>query len=254
MEDGAKTALASDYDGTLQRWHPYPHILPEDVAAIRAFRAAGFRFGICTGRCLSELKRELPPAIEPDFLIVSSGAWILGADGTTLRETVIPNAAAQEILDFLRDRAIVAFQAAGFLWTARDQAPAHWRRIASAADIPENTIHAISAEFPDLETAHTFAAEISARFGTVVAPFQNITTLDIAPAACSKGAAVTFVKQHLGITRMGGIGDSFNDIPLLQASDVAFTFPASPPAVRACADRLVASVAEAIALLAPPAP
>lgn len=253
MKNGSRTALASDFDGTLLRWNLRHHVLPEDIEAIRAFRAAGGLFGLCTGRCRSELLRELPAAIVPDFFIVSSGALILGAGGEKLREQIIPNDVAQELLTFLQDRAIVAFQADGYLWSPRENAPAHWRRIASTADIPENTIHAISAEFPDLETAHACATEISARFGAAVTPFQNITILDIAPASCSKGAAVAFVKEYLNIRRMGGIGDSFNDIPLLENADVAFTFPDSPPAVRTCADHLVDSVAQALTILRAPA-
>ena len=53
-------------------------------------------------------------------------------------------------------------------------------------------------------------------------------------------------REHFGIEKLGGIGDSYNDLPLLQASDVGFTFPDAPEKLRKEADEIVISVAQAI--------
>jgi hydroxymethylpyrimidine pyrophosphatase-like HAD family hydrolase len=48
---------------------------------------------------------------------------------------------------------------------------------------------------------------------------------------------------------IAGIGDSFNDIPMLDACDISFTFDFSDPQVQEHADYIVHSIEEAIALL-----
>ena len=58
-----------------------------------------------------------------------------------------------------------------------------------------------------------------------------------------------FVKEYLQIQVMAGIGDSFNDMPMLQAAHPSFTFSDSPKVIRGNADYVVDSVAEALDLL-----
>jgi hydroxymethylpyrimidine pyrophosphatase-like HAD family hydrolase len=70
--------------------------------------------------------------------------------------------------------------------------------------------------------------------------------VDIVAAGCSKGTGVDKVRELFGIDRFGGIGDSYNDLPLLQASDISFTFPDAPDELREAADEIVRSVSEAI--------
>ena len=51
--------------------------------------------------------------------------------------------------------------------------------------------------------------------------------------------------QSIGFETIAS-GDSYNDLPLLQASDVGFTFPDAPEKLRKEADEIVISVAQAI--------
>ena len=44
------TAFASDFDGTLYFRTRTSDILPEDLKAIRSYRASGNLFGFCSGR------------------------------------------------------------------------------------------------------------------------------------------------------------------------------------------------------------
>ena len=48
---------------------------------------------------------------------------------------------------------------------------------------------------------------------------------------------------------IAGIGDSYNDIPLLRTTSPSFTFHSSPDAVKQEAQFLVDSLAEAIAVM-----
>lgn len=67
------------------------------------------------------------------------------------------------------------------------------------------------------------------------------------PAGCSKGVGLSVARGRLGLGLVGGIGDSFNDVPLLDEADVAYTFNRAPEVVRECADVLVDDVVGALA-------
>ena len=44
----------------------------------------------------------------------------------------------------------------------------------------------------------------------------------------------------------GGIGDSINDLPLLEASDVSYTFPYAPEICRQKATKVVDTIVDAL--------
>ena len=54
------------------------------------------------------------------------------------------------------------------------------------------------------------------------------------------------VRELFGIDRLGGIGDSYNDLPLIENADIGFTFPNSPKELKEAADEIVISVSQAI--------
>ena len=57
------------------------------------------------------------------------------------------------------------------------------------------------------------------------------------------------LKDTLHIDKIAGIGDSFNDIPLLEQVDVSFTFTTSDQRVKDKADYIVDSVAQSLEIL-----
>ena len=87
-------------------------------------------------------------------------------------------------------------------------------------------------------------------FGDEVEAFQNVIEIDIAPRGCSKGKGVNILREKLeekyGKIRLYGIGDSINDLPLLQASDVSYTFPYAPQIVQDKAAYVVDTIVDAL--------
>ena len=76
-----KILLGSDYDGTFRRYRDIPE--PEDMEAVRRFRAAGGIFGIVTGRTPSEMTYLIDRFEEMcDFLLCGTGGICLFPDGT----------------------------------------------------------------------------------------------------------------------------------------------------------------------------
>ena len=65
---------ASDFDGTIYR---NEKISDDDIAAVRAWRAAGNKFGIVTGRAFGMLEPLLKTlGLDVDFSICCNGAVI----------------------------------------------------------------------------------------------------------------------------------------------------------------------------------
>ena len=66
---------------------------------------------------------------------------------------------------------------------------------------------------------------------------------------CSKGTGIKIIKDHYQLEKMAGIGDSYNDLPMLKVVDTAFTFKTSPQEIQKQVHYCVNDIAEAIALL-----
>lgn len=79
--------------------------------------------------------------------------------------------------------------------------------------------------------------------------FQNRNSIDIVRKGCSKGTGIKIIKDHYQLEKMAGIGDSYNDLPMLKVVDTAFTFKTSPQEIQKQVHYCVNDIAEAIALL-----
>lgn len=66
---------------------------------------------------------------------------------------------------------------------------------------------------------------------------------------CSKGNGILKLKELLGIDSIAGIGDSYNELPMLDIVDTTFTFHASPYDIREKAKHAVFNLKEVIDIL-----
>lgn len=247
--------MASDFDGTLRRcdhWHPY--IRRDDMEAIAAFRAHGNLFGMCSGRALDSILQAsvgMPPA---DFYIVSSGAVYgevtpRGVEITA--ETDIPRQTAGELFDILCQNSIFYVHLDGRLYRVGKKEGGEHAQIfiENFSDLPAGKIHQVSAGTDSPAVAAEYVRLLRKLYGRRLAVFQNNDHIDITAKGCSKGTGIEMLRKKTGCPLIGGIGDSYNDIPLLDAADVAFTFHFSPEKVKAHADFIIDSAAEALRIL-----
>ena len=51
--------------------------------------------------------------------------------------------------------------------------------------------------------------------------FQNLDSIDIVSKGCSKGEAIKRVREHFHIKTFAGIGDSYNDLPMLEVAGLS---------------------------------
>lgn len=247
-----RTAFASDFDGTLYFRTRTPDILPADIEAILAYQAAGNLFGFCSGRPVGGLLPFLPKEIVPDFFICSSGAHISDKAGRVLYERTIPFEAVREIFDRY-DSPLCAgnVHMDGRYYMIRQDPELKNENLPFLPDIEHarnGKIHNISFRTPSEKNAARTARDINERYGDIVAAFQNVTSIDIVNHDCSKGKGVLILREALNIKRIAGIGDSMNDLPLIEAADISFTFPHAPERLKEAAVHIVGTVGEAISL------
>lgn len=238
-----KVAFASDYDGTLV--HPGNVLFPSDVAAVRQFRAQGGMFGACSGRALNAVIGPADKAgIKLDFVVASSGALVLGG-GQVLESHPVDQTVVSRLVSHYQG-VWIAVHTASHLLVETDPTTPYQTRVESLEASLDEPVYSLSINFGDGAKAAEAVELIGRRFGDLVQPFQNVGSVDVVARGCSKGQGIEAVRHALGVDLMGGMGDSYNDVPLLDAVDVPFTFRSSPREVRAHAMYLAGSVAEAL--------
>ena len=243
--------FASDFDGTLHFWdRPEPLVHPRDLAAIEAFRAAGGLFGVCTGRALRPLTTQTAGVIDFDFYITTSGAALFDHDlrpvwrKTLPRETV--RAMCEHYAAQLGEGEFQIVVADDAYWVVGDAQTAFPLPHVASFDEIVGPFCGFSIETATVEAATAYARDINDRYGDVAVGHQNLNSVDVVPAGCTKGTGLAHIAAHVGATLTAGMGDSFNDLPLLRAADVAYTFHDAAPEVRAAAEVLVDHASEAV--------
>ena len=245
------TAFASDFDGTLcqSNWVTgEQHFDPANLDAIRRYQADGGLFGICTGRPLASVLESLEGLLTLDFYIVTTGSQVLDRDLNKLWERSIARDIAEELVERYASpqSAVVTVTDDQFVAVRYPMGP-NLPVVASLDEVPDTLLDVSIECAGDQEAARAICAEVNERYAGTLEGFQNLGSVDIVPAGCSKGAGVDVVRKSLGVSSIAGIGDSYNDLPLLAAADVAYTFDASPEEVRSAADVVVATLAYAVA-------
>jgi len=247
-----KKVFASDFDGTLYFYKADVKLPPENVEKIREYQQAGHLFGLCTGRQVGGLTPFITGLVEPDFFITSSGANIVDRNyQPILKRGVNRDVADKLVNEYVPKGYRLTLDVEGEICVfAPMDYPGKYYVITGVDDAPKGLIHQVSIHTEALEDAAAVSASINQRYGEFVEAFQNVVEVDIAPRGCSKGKGVMYLKEymkdHIGDCVLYGIGDSINDLPLLEASDVSYTFPYAPKSVQEKATKVVETIVDAL--------
>ncbi|MDO5702602.1 MAG: HAD family hydrolase [Lachnospiraceae bacterium] len=245
-----KKVFASDFDGTLYFYKAAdPDKLPmRSVEMIRKYQAAGHLFGLCTGRQVGGLTPFITGFVKPDFYITSSGANIVDGE---FRE-IYKRGVDRKVVDAL----IKKYNPLGYRMTldiegeicvfSKMDYPGKYYVITGLEDAPEGRVHQVSIHTESLEDAAAVSKAINEAYGDYVESFQNVIEVDTAPKGCSKGKGVEILKKSMGDCILYGIGDSINDLPLIDAADVSYTFPYAPEIVQKRATKVVETIDDAL--------
>ena len=215
--------LGSDYDGTFS----YGGVTEEKLAAVHAWRAAGQRFGIVSGRGIDFLEslRHYYPALELDFIITCNGGYIMNGDGEMLYTAKCAEMPIDSLirdlfswgclfLGVVRERSLCVVD-------KRENAP-EWvkdddiRLIDDVADI--DYFYQISVRMPDSTSAREVAALVRERYGEYVNPLQNYMFIDIVHRDVNKARGLLFMVEYYGGTHddVIAVGDNVNDTDMLR--------------------------------------
>lgn len=240
-------ALASDMDGTLF-FHDKPtQWLCDDLTKIKAFQKQGHLFGICTGRPLEVLLRDTKNVIDCDFYITTSGAVVMDRHFRVIEEHLISYEEMFHIYQQYEKQAGILVQVDRQLWSLNKNHEV-FSLIDDIETLKSKHIEGITLLFETDREATIVCQNINQTNGHLIG-HQNKNSIDITSKECSKGQAVLAYKKYKDVQIMGGIGDSYNDVSMLQVVDQSFTFHTSPLTVQKEADHLVSSVGEAIDIL-----
>ncbi|OUQ14059.1 hypothetical protein B5E87_04115 [Massilimicrobiota sp. An142] len=241
-------ALASDIDRTLFFHERQPQISYEDCEAIQNYQSLGHLFGLCSGRPYQGVV-HLFQNLHPDFYIITSGSLILDCDYNVIYKQTIPSSIIHQLYQQYDHQAIIIIHADDFQ-TYKTKKEFSDDECLLFSDIHEikYPILGISLVFHDEKIAYQQAQKINHLYPDIEG-FQNTDSIDIVPKGCSKGTALQKIKDYYQITNLAGIGDSYNDIPMLTNVDIPITFVDAPQTLKDIAQYHVHSVTEAIANL-----
>lgn len=250
-------AIASDFDGTV--FFGYLGVdgngfKEKDLEAIQQFQKAGNQFGICTGRPLHGLLYASKEAIEQkkihyDFYIVSTGAVILDENLNVLYENRFPVELANEIVETYKHKIQVYAHVGNekvYAMKQKGNFPIPQNVANSIQDIQDKPIYGISIGTGKEEIAQEIYQELIEKYEDVLSINLNASDIDIVNKGVSKGRACEILKEMMEFDTLYGIGDNFNDIPMLSHTDHSFTFTYSPKEVQDKANQVVESLEKAI--------
>ncbi len=241
--------LASDFDGTLAFNNK---IKESDIKKIKEFQDAGNLFGMSTGRNLEGILHVTDPlGIHLDFLVLASGAKLIGKEGVVLMDhslskdivTRIYNATKcpKEYMFFTEKGAVVINQEVSkhVFKVIKD--------INELEDVPYNfmAIKFLEGEEKEAQEAVDF---INAHFSDEIIAYRNTINVDIVYKGCSKGKGVLQIAEHFNLDKedIAVIGDSMNDISMFDVTDHAYSFPHIEPKLKKHVNHFVGSVGECI--------
>lgn len=241
--------LASDFDNTL--WFE-DHMKDEDVKAIHEFQKHGHLFGICSGRSLSGILRPSKPYdIQYDFFILLSGGLILNKDYEPIFESQIPISLVKDIYEFTgKQNMSIVHNDVTYHLNTKFQDHIFDHEIHSFNELPFTHIQAFSFHYQDheLDLAQKMTHLIIDKYGHQIEAFQNNQHIDLAMKGCSKGKGIQIIEKyfHLSHDHVYGIGDNYNDLPMLDAIQHSYSFDYAPLPVQKHAKTIVSQLSKCI--------
>lgn len=248
--------LASDYDGTLKFGGK---VMPEDRAAIDRWRKAGNLFVIVTGRSKESITKDLTETDIPvDYYVTNNGGMVFDSNDNTLLSTTLDTITAIDLMYAAHEHPDVVSYVVND-GVNRHKVDVHpnledHRYPALKPDWSEEEVMD-SGRFAQIvyscttpEVALELASQINHFFSDSVVAYANNFVVDIVPKGVSKLTGLEFVIAYTDVDDQDvyAIGDSFNDIPMLEGVDNSACVAASPAEVQDAANQVVGSVGDLI--------
>ncbi len=249
--------LASDYDGTLKFGGK---VMPEDIEAIRRWREAGNLFVIVTGRSKESITRELNEFNIPvDYYVTNNGGMVFDNKDAVLLSTSLDTITAIDLMYASHEHPEVVS------YVVNDGV--HRHKVNVHPNLPDHRYPTLEPDWTEEEVmdsgrfaqvvfscntpeaALELASQINHYFGETVVAYANNFVVDVVNKGISKASGLDFVCAYTDVDEDDtfAIGDSYNDIPMLESVENSACVAAAPAEVQDAASRVVISVGELIA-------
>lgn len=228
--------FASDYDGTYCKHTGLGRLqLKENIKATKAWQEDGHLFVFSTGRPISLMKVEQQlHGLVYDYIIGLNGAVIVSSEGQVVFRQTIKNEIAKQIVACIQEKKLTQYMVTDGLnghyytkfhlfkgeyylfkllkWT-------HRLFNLTLAQALEQPVAQIAVKTNSHQEAIQFANVINESFGHEVVAYANLVHVDICAKNLSKASGVSEVAKRHQIDKeeVYCIGDSFNDLPMLEA-------------------------------------
>lgn len=218
--------LASDYDGTLRYGQD---VMAEDLEAIQRWKEAGFLFAIVTGRSYESILKQIQQYNIPcDYVVSNNGGMVFDPEGTILSSNYLDYVTSLDIM-------YVAKEVEGVCsYVVNDGVYRH--RVVVNADLEDKRYPNLQQDLSEEEVmdlgkyaqivismtepslAVSLAEQINMHFAETVVAYANNYVVDVVPKGTSKASGLDFVCEYAELTEddVYTIGDSYNDIPLME--------------------------------------
>lgn len=221
---------ASDYDGTLFRERTISKVT---VQGVKAWRAAGNKFGMVSGRDYGMLTPQLEHyGVEYDFIISNNGGIIRDKAGNVLYQANINSQVLKAISlePIVRKSFHFAFSAKDTTYFCHESEGSWIVREAMEWDFPVTKIveseisdlvgiHQFSLGFDDPKTSAKCASVLNEKFPAEICAYPNAKSVDITPVGISKrqGLETLMKAMNWQDSELYVIGDETNDLPMIKA-------------------------------------
>lgn len=254
FEDPSKVCIITDLDGTFLPKSKIP--LPQDLAAVRRFEAAGGLFSIATGRTVQAASRYPEQLGLKSPMIVFNGAAIYDPLTKQLLYThPLPETAREMTASILADNPHAGAEVlcTDETWVVNNTPyeQEHVRicdvtpKYGTVGEVRGTWLKVLFAMSPDDIPA--FIRYIDGRgFAHVDFMRSEKKFYEMLPEGVSKGSALTAYRELPGMEgyTFVAVGDFDNDIAMLQAADLAVCPQNAAASVKQCADLVLSRTCE----------
>ena len=242
----------TDLDGTLL--HEEYNVKKSTADLIKDMQKSGIKVATATGRILRGvrfLKEDI--GLNLDYYVLGNGSVITDSNFNIIYKKSIDYKIIRALYDYLENVPLKGFRNAltnenVYCLTGKPENGKPFFQSSGIDEIEDKEVVSFVANYEgrDMKAIEEIAADMKQKF-TEVEVFQNQHFIDVAPKGSSKAEGLKTVIEKLGaVKKLYTIGDSYNDIPMLQMTENSFTFHSSPEAVKNSAGAVVSNFDECI--------